>query len=152
GDPRGDLVRAALADEGLELEQMKLKGFREMFFSRGERAVLCLPIGLSASTEADELHRGKLRWRLEFELPRGCYATLVVKRLTVCLAPPQAKPLAVPPAEVTTSPRLTRRPRTLRAVWVVAAGTVPGSLSARVRRASPVSANAGGSSQPERRA
>lgn len=81
-DPRGELVRAVLKEEGLELEQMKLKGFREMFFSRGERPALCLPRQVSACPEADDLHRGKKKWRLAFELPRGCYATLLVKRVT----------------------------------------------------------------------
>ncbi|HKB36701.1 MAG TPA: tRNA pseudouridine(13) synthase TruD [Gemmataceae bacterium] len=80
-DPRGELVRAVLKDEGLELEQMKLKGFREMFFSKGERPALCLPRELSASAEADDLHPGRMKWQLAFELPRGSYATLLVKRL-----------------------------------------------------------------------
>ncbi len=31
-DPRGELVRAVLAEEGLELRQMQIKGIREMFF------------------------------------------------------------------------------------------------------------------------
>jgi tRNA pseudouridine13 synthase len=81
-DPRSELVRAILNEEGLELEQIKLMGFRKMFFSRGERPALCLPRELSASAEADDLHRGKRKWQLVFELPRGCYATLVVKRVT----------------------------------------------------------------------
>ena len=75
-------MKAVLKEEGLELEQMKLKGFREMFFSRGERSALCLPRELSASAEADDVHRGKMKWQLVFELPRGSYATLVVKRVT----------------------------------------------------------------------
>src|SRR5436309_2235185 len=81
-DPRGELVQAVLREEGLELEQMKLKGFREMFFSKGERSALCLPGKLLASAEADDLHRRKMKWQVAFELPRGCYATLVVKRVT----------------------------------------------------------------------
>jgi tRNA pseudouridine13 synthase len=42
-DPRAELVKSILAEEGLELRQMQIKGIREMFFSRGERAALCLP-------------------------------------------------------------------------------------------------------------
>src|SRR5262249_34095938 len=42
-DPRAELVRAVLAEEGLELRELQVKGVREMFFSRGERAALCLP-------------------------------------------------------------------------------------------------------------
>jgi tRNA pseudouridine13 synthase len=80
-DPRGEWVRSALKDEGLELEQMKLKGFRELFFSKGERPALCLPRELGKATEADEVHPKKRKMVLSFELPRGSYATLVVKRL-----------------------------------------------------------------------
>src|SRR5207248_6075614 len=81
-DPRGVWVRAALADEGLELEQVKLKGFRDLFFSKGERPALCLPGVLTATSEPDETRPGRLKLLLSFELPRGSYATLVVKRLT----------------------------------------------------------------------
>ncbi len=80
-DPRGELVRAVLAEEGIGLEQMRLKS-RAMFFSKGERAALCLPHGAAADLEADDLHPGKRKLGLAFGLPRGAYATLVVKRLT----------------------------------------------------------------------
>jgi tRNA pseudouridine13 synthase len=81
GDPRAELVRAVLAEEGLELRQMQIKGIREMFFSRGERAALCLPRGLTHAFAADENHRGRDKLTLGFELPRGCYATLLVKAM-----------------------------------------------------------------------
>ena len=38
--------------------------------------------GSAAAAEADDFHRGKMKSRLAFELPRGCYATLLVKRIT----------------------------------------------------------------------
>ncbi|HWG42876.1 MAG TPA: tRNA pseudouridine(13) synthase TruD [Gemmataceae bacterium] len=78
-DPRAELVRTVLAEEGLELRQMQIKGIREMFFSRGERAALCLPRELTHEFAADEKHRGRDKLMLSFELPRGCYATLIVK-------------------------------------------------------------------------
>lgn len=78
-DARAALVQAVLAEEGLELRQMQIKGIREMFFSRGERAALCLPQQLAHEFAADENHRGRERLTLAFELPRGCYATLLVK-------------------------------------------------------------------------
>ncbi len=81
-DPRAELVRTVLAEEGLELRQMQIKGIREMFFSRGERAALCLPCELTHEFGADEKHRGRDKLTLGFELPRGCYATLIVKAVT----------------------------------------------------------------------
>jgi tRNA pseudouridine13 synthase len=81
-DPRLVPVQAVLAEEGIRLEDLKLKGFREMFFSKGERAALVIPEGLRHESAADEVHAGRRKIVLEFELPRGCYATLLVKRVT----------------------------------------------------------------------
>jgi tRNA pseudouridine13 synthase len=80
-DPRKPALDAVLAEEGLTLEQFKLKGFKDLFFSRGERACVVWPEGLTAEVEEDELHRDRKKVILSFDLPRGAYATLVVKRL-----------------------------------------------------------------------
>jgi len=58
---------------------MQVKGVRELFFSRGDRAALCLPRGLAHEFAADDAHPGRLKLTLAFDLPRGCYATLIVK-------------------------------------------------------------------------
>lgn len=81
-DPRAGLVRGVLAEEGLELRQMQIKGIREMFFSRGERAALCVPRELTHEFATDERQPGRDKLILGFELPRGCYATLIVKAAT----------------------------------------------------------------------
>jgi tRNA pseudouridine13 synthase len=78
-DPRGEVVRAVLEEEGLELRDLQVRGVRELFFSRGERAALCVPAGLTAETAADELHTGRVALTVAFDLPRGSYATLLVK-------------------------------------------------------------------------
>jgi tRNA pseudouridine13 synthase len=82
-DPQAGLVNAVLAEEGLELRQMQVKGVRELFFSRGERPALCRPANLEAIGDADELNAGRSKLTLAFDLPRGSYATLVIKRVTV---------------------------------------------------------------------
>jgi tRNA pseudouridine13 synthase len=81
-DPRAALVQSVLADEGLELRQMQVKGVRELFFSKGERAALCRPAQQEAASAADELNAGREKLTLGFDLPRGSYATLIVKRIT----------------------------------------------------------------------
>jgi tRNA pseudouridine13 synthase len=81
-DPRAELVRDVLAEEGLELRQMQIKGIRELFFSRGERSALCLPHDLTHEFAPDEKHQGRDKLTLAFELPRGSYATLLVKAVT----------------------------------------------------------------------
>src|SRR5262249_15222349 len=81
-DPRQALMESVLAEEGIEVRQLKLKGLREMFFSKGERTALCMPVGLESESSADERHAGRKKLVLAFELPRGCYATMIVKRIT----------------------------------------------------------------------
>ncbi|MCI0638770.1 MAG: tRNA pseudouridine(13) synthase TruD [Gemmataceae bacterium] len=81
-DPRRAYFERVLSEEGLSVEHFKLRGFREMFFSRGERAAWLLPLEPSAETAPDDRHPGKRLLRLSFLLPRGSYATLVVKRLS----------------------------------------------------------------------
>src|SRR5579875_2666100 len=81
-DPGAEVVRTVLLEEGLELRQLQIKGIREMFFSRGDRAALCLPRDLRHEFAPDENHRGRDKLILDFELPRGSYATLLVKAIT----------------------------------------------------------------------
>jgi tRNA pseudouridine13 synthase len=81
-DERTALMQAVLAEEGLVREQLKLKGLREMFFSRGDRAALCVPSELRYEAGEDELNRGRRKLQLTFTLPRGSYATLIVKRIS----------------------------------------------------------------------
>jgi tRNA pseudouridine13 synthase len=81
-DPRKRYFDRILAEEGVTLEQFKLKGFRKLFFSKGERAAWCRPQHLEAKSGKDEEHPNKQKLTLRFDLPRGSYATLVVKRIT----------------------------------------------------------------------
>jgi len=81
-DQRKPYFDRILAEEGLTLEQFKLKGFRNLFFSKGERAAWCFPRNLEARNARDEERPDKQKLTLRFDLPRGSYATLVVKRIT----------------------------------------------------------------------
>jgi tRNA pseudouridine13 synthase len=82
-DPRSPLVENVLTEEGLTLRDLQVRGVRELFFSRGERAALCLPEGLRHQWASDDRHLGKQCLTLRFDLPRGSYATLVVKGITM---------------------------------------------------------------------
>jgi tRNA pseudouridine13 synthase len=81
-DPRAALMDAVLAEDEVDRDKLKLRAFKEVFFSKGERAVLCIPEGLQHEEAADERNAGKQKLALAFELPRGSYATLIVKRIT----------------------------------------------------------------------
>jgi tRNA pseudouridine13 synthase len=75
-------LRAVLAEAGVELGELKLKGLRRPFFARGMRAAWLRPANLTFLDAADDRHPGRRLLRLAFELPRGCYATMIVKRIT----------------------------------------------------------------------
>src|SRR5204863_2225183 len=49
GAPQAALMQTILAEEGVRREQLKVKGVREVFFSRGDRSALCLPGELEGS-------------------------------------------------------------------------------------------------------
>lgn len=82
-DPRLPTLQAVLAEEGLELRQLRVKGVRSLFFSKGERAAHIQPGDLTWVIHEDDLHHGQRKLALAFTLPRGAYATLLVKRLQV---------------------------------------------------------------------
>lgn len=86
------LYEAVLREEGMTLPEMKIKDLREPFFSKGSRAILLSPKALSVRKELDERHPGQRKMILDFELPRGGYATILIKRIT------EAKPYRFDPA------------------------------------------------------
>jgi len=75
------LYEQVLADEGLSLRELRVKYPRDAFFSKGERSALLLPRELRIHSADDDLYSGRQRVTLQFVLPRGCYATILVKRL-----------------------------------------------------------------------
>ena len=76
------LIREVLTEFGLELRQLRVKYPRDSFFSKGQRAAAVAVGRLSAHSADDELYPGRKKLSLRFDLPRGSYATILVKRLT----------------------------------------------------------------------
>jgi tRNA pseudouridine13 synthase len=76
------IVADVLHGEGLTLTELKIKGLQKPFFSRGERAGCVQLRNLHHSVELDELNPGRRKLILQFDLPRGSYATMLVKRIT----------------------------------------------------------------------
>jgi tRNA pseudouridine13 synthase len=78
--PLGEAAAAALAAEEIALADFRLKGFRKLHFRAGKRRALVRPEALRIGrAEPDDLHPGRWRLRLDFALPPGSYATLLVK-------------------------------------------------------------------------
>ena len=78
----GDLLDAVLQEAKIELREIRVKYPRDSFFSKGMRRVLIRPTGLTCSVADDDLHGRRKKMTLSFDLPRGSYATILVKRLT----------------------------------------------------------------------
>jgi len=89
--PWATAAERVLSGEGLAWSDLKLRGLRKPFFSRGERAAIVFPKDISAAAVDDDRHGGRRAVRLSFTLPRGSYATMVVKRLQADrISPPLA--------------------------------------------------------------
>ncbi|QDU22169.1 tRNA pseudouridine(13) synthase TruD [Urbifossiella limnaea] len=82
GEEWAELAAEVLAAEGLTLPELKVKGLQKPFFSKGDRAGCVRPEGLCHSAGADERNAGRVKLELRFDLPRGSYATMLVKRVT----------------------------------------------------------------------
>lgn len=80
-DIRG-LVEEMLAARGLAMREIRVKYPRDSFFSKGWRTAILRPENLEWTAVADDLHEGRQALRLSFDLPRGSYATILVKRIT----------------------------------------------------------------------
>ena len=79
--PVRDLLDETLRQSGIELRQIRIKYPRDTFFSKGYRSAMFVPQQLSHALEPDELYAQRQKLSLAFTLSRGCYATLLVKRL-----------------------------------------------------------------------
>ena len=80
--PTLSLIEQTLQEFNLELREMRVKFPRDSFFSKGERKA-CVAVGQIASAVGDdEMYPGRHKLTLNFDLPRGAYATILVKRLT----------------------------------------------------------------------
>jgi tRNA pseudouridine13 synthase len=84
-DPWLPYAEAALAAYGLTIETMRVPGLRKPFYSKGDRPVCVMPSALQFSHEDDDRHPRHRKVKLTFELGRGSYATMLVKRLTAHL-------------------------------------------------------------------
>ncbi|MFH0889344.1 MAG: tRNA pseudouridine(13) synthase TruD [Planctomycetota bacterium] len=71
-----------LKEEEIETSDFRIRGMQKTYFRKGERRVLVFPLNLAAKDAGpDELNKNKLKMTLEFDLPRGAYATILIKRL-----------------------------------------------------------------------
>ena len=85
--PLGSLIAEVLAPFDLSWDDLRVRHLKDVFLSKGSRAAIVFPRQLEAAPFDDELHRGRHALRLKFELPKGSYATILVKRITELTGP-----------------------------------------------------------------
>ncbi|HVE40494.1 MAG TPA: tRNA pseudouridine(13) synthase TruD [Planctomycetota bacterium] len=76
-----EITAALLQEDKVEQRQFRLKKLAKTFFGKGVRDAIIAPGGLESSSGDDELNRGRRKMTLSFELPKGSYATVLLKRL-----------------------------------------------------------------------
>jgi len=77
----GPLIESVLAKHGLTLREMRVKYPRDSFFSKGHRAAWVKDLQIESQSAPDELYAKRHKLTLKFNLPRGSYATILVKRI-----------------------------------------------------------------------
>ncbi len=82
-DPRyRPFLEPTLESLQMTVEQIRLKYPRDTFFSKGTRACWFRVRDFEHRIEKDEINPKSMKVLLRFELPRGSYATMIVKQLT----------------------------------------------------------------------
>lgn len=77
-----EIMLSVVEERGIPWQELRVKHLKDVFFSKGERRALFYPTDLAHSVRADDLYPGRKKVELQFELVKGAYATLLVKRLT----------------------------------------------------------------------
>lgn len=78
-----EAVQHVMAEEQITLKKMLVPNMRRPFFSKGLRPAKVAVHHISMSSGFDEANPGRQAIKLQFDLPRGAYATMVFKRLAL---------------------------------------------------------------------
>jgi tRNA pseudouridine13 synthase len=81
------MLSEVLSSEGIQLADLRVRQMHGISVGGVERAAVVTPEDLSVSAaEPDDLYPGRQKVQLSFFLPRGSYATLLIKRLLLAPA------------------------------------------------------------------
>jgi len=75
---QGEIERKVLDEVGNEQEDFRIPSFPE-FGSKGLRREIAIPTKINYVLDEDEIFLGKTKAKLNFELPKGSYATVVLR-------------------------------------------------------------------------
>lgn len=75
------LYSEVLGDNKVRPPMFNIRRIRQTFFKSSERKAVIIPGELSSDSSEDEIYQDKRKLTLRFFLPRGCYGTMLIKRL-----------------------------------------------------------------------
>jgi tRNA pseudouridine13 synthase len=79
-----EIVAQVLESEGIRLSDLRVRQMHRIRVGGVERAAIVVPEDLAApETGPDDLYPGRQKTTLRFFLPRGSYATMLIKRLMI---------------------------------------------------------------------
>jgi tRNA pseudouridine13 synthase len=98
GDPTvRAIVAEVLEEEEIRLEDLRIRQMQRMSAHGVERAALVQAGDLSdAAVSDDELYPGRKKVAISFFLPRGSYATILIKRIVLATGPQPERTAASP--------------------------------------------------------
>ncbi|OGO05831.1 MAG: hypothetical protein A2Y73_01635, partial [Chloroflexi bacterium RBG_13_56_8] len=78
------IAREVLAQEGLEFANLKARILQKAYLAKGMRSLIVIPEDIKTEDPVkDEHFPGRFRLRVQFALPRGSYATMVIKAASI---------------------------------------------------------------------
>lgn len=80
-DENKQVFGEVLKEHGVTWQDLRIHKPDDLFFSKGDRKAVVIPTGLSMKIESDDLRPGRQKATLSFDLPRGAYATILLKAL-----------------------------------------------------------------------
>lgn len=75
------LYSEILKDHAVRPPMFNIRKIRQTFFRGSERRSIIIPGELLVDSSEDEIYQNKRKLILKFFLPRGCYGTMLIKRL-----------------------------------------------------------------------
>jgi len=80
-DELKSIYAQVMQDNGIKVSMFNNVKLRQAYFKSFERMAIVMPRDLNFSAKDDDLYPGKKKIILKFSLPRGSYATMLVKRI-----------------------------------------------------------------------
>ena len=76
-----NIYRAILEENSLTRPMFNITKIRQAYFKSIQRSIIAFPRELIFEFNDDEMHAGQKKLELKFVLPRGSYATMLIKRI-----------------------------------------------------------------------